>query len=61
MKWSREAALEINPQDPLIASHVKPVLNEVYSAMHKFSTEASAEDMSNLRLCMHVVNSILRT
>jgi len=60
LQWIREAVLELKPDDPLVANHLKPVLGAVYAAMQAFVADAG-EHASALRLCMHVLNSLLLT
>lgn len=57
LAWIREATMLINPQDPQMARHVKPVLESVHSALQAAAARVSGKDASSCRLTMHVVHS----
>lgn len=61
LQWITEVASAINPTDPLIAMHVRPIFEQVYSTMaHQRSLPtANSADASCIRLIMHVINSVL--
>ncbi|XP_020110073.1 enhancer of mRNA-decapping protein 4-like [Ananas comosus] len=59
--WMTDVAVAINPSDPMISLHVRPIFEQVYNILgHQRSlpTVTPAES-SNIRLLMHVVNSVL--
>ncbi|KAL5699928.1 hypothetical protein ACHQM5_025448 [Ranunculus cassubicifolius] len=59
--WMRDVAVAINPADPVIAVHVRPIFEQVYQILgHQCSLPATApSDTSSIRLVMHVINSLL--
>ncbi|WOL13921.1 enhancer of mRNA-decapping protein 4-like isoform X2 [Canna indica] len=59
--WMTDVAVQINPADPTIASYVRPIFEQVYNILaHQRSLPAGAGSESpNLRLVMHVINSVL--
>ncbi|KAJ0986941.1 hypothetical protein J5N97_005297 [Dioscorea zingiberensis] len=59
--WITEVAAAINPTDPLIAMHVRPIFEQVYNTLaHQRSLPATTTaDVSSIRLIMHVINSVL--
>ena len=59
LAWIREAAMLINPRDPLLARHVRPVLDGVHSALHAAAARVTGGEASSCRLAMHVVHSQL--
>ncbi|KAH7689099.1 enhancer of mRNA-decapping protein 4 [Dioscorea alata] len=61
LQWITEVASAINPTDPLIAMHVRPIFEQVYNTMaHQRSLPTSnSADASCIRLIMHVINSVL--
>ncbi|KAL4185874.1 hypothetical protein AMTRI_Chr10g232980 [Amborella trichopoda] len=62
LTWIREAALVLNPTDPIINAHVRGILEQVYQMlMHHMSLATSSSDSSNLRVVMHIINSLLST
>ncbi|KAF8031761.1 hypothetical protein BT93_D0853 [Corymbia citriodora subsp. variegata] len=63
LSWMTDVAGAINPSDPLIAVHVRPIFEQVYqilSHQRTLPTNASPE-LSSIRLLMHVINSMLMT
>ena len=61
--WMTEVAAAINPADPMIAMHVRPIFEQVYQILnHQRSMPTiSGAELSNIRLLMHVINSMLMT
>jgi enhancer of mRNA-decapping protein 4 len=60
LRWIQEAVLTLNPKDPTVAGHVRGILEEVLSNLHRQANIAGPGDLSNqMRLVTHVVNSML--
>jgi enhancer of mRNA-decapping protein 4 len=67
LSWIREAALALNPDDPLLAPHMRPFLHQLHQNLLRQmeQTTVSGDQMtvpgeqSNLRLVIHVVRSLL--
>lgn len=61
LAWMTEVAVAINPADPLIAMHVRPVLEQVYQILghQRNLSTTSASDANTIRVLMHVINSVL--
>jgi len=57
LQWIREAAMNINPRDPVIAHQVKPVLQGVANSLANNVQKMSPSDASNCKLTIHVVRS----
>eukprot|EP00252_Welwitschia_mirabilis_P011042 TRINITY_DN2483_c0_g4_i1.p1 TRINITY_DN2483_c0_g4~~TRINITY_DN2483_c0_g4_i1.p1 ORF type:complete len:995 (-),score=261.46 TRINITY_DN2483_c0_g4_i1:503-3487(-) len=58
--WIREAALQLNPNDPRLSCHMRPILGELYQNLHRqMLVTTSPAEASSIRLVLHVVNSIL--
>jgi enhancer of mRNA-decapping protein 4 len=59
--WIRDAALAIDPSDAALAAHMRPILEAVFAGLHACATapETPAPVKNDLRLCIHVVNSLL--
>ena len=60
--WITDVAVAINPTDPMITLHVRPIFEQVYNILlaHLRSLPTtSASEASNIRLIMHVINSVL--
>jgi enhancer of mRNA-decapping protein 4 len=58
--WIREAALSLDPSDPVLTVHVQPILSQLYTLLQQHSQDADGAVKTDLRLCMRVVNSLLR-
>jgi enhancer of mRNA-decapping protein 4 len=56
-----DVAMAINPVDPMIAVHVRPIFEQVYSQLaHQLSLPTiSSSDGTSIRMLMHVINSVL--
>ena len=60
LRWIQEAVLSLNPKDPTVVGHVRGILEEVLSNLHRQANIAGPGDLSNqMRLVTHVVNSML--
>ncbi|XP_019704020.2 enhancer of mRNA-decapping protein 4 isoform X1 [Elaeis guineensis] len=59
--WMTEVAVAINPTDPMITMHVRPIFEQVYNILaHQRSLPTTtASEAANVRLIMHVINSVL--
>lgn len=64
LTWIRDVAVAINPADPMISMHVRPIFEQVYQIVnhhHRSLPTSSSADLSNIRLVLHVLNSMLMT
>ena len=61
LAWIRDACLAVDPSDPQLAAHVRPILEVVMSGLHECAgkAETPAGVKADLKLCVHVVNSLL--
>ncbi|RRT64118.1 hypothetical protein B296_00042136 [Ensete ventricosum] len=61
VSWMTDVALVINPTDPLITLYIQPILEQVYNILaHQRSLPTtSASEITNMRVVMHVINSVL--
>ncbi|KAG0566280.1 hypothetical protein KC19_7G051900 [Ceratodon purpureus] len=60
LSWIREAALALNPDDPLLAPHMRPFLQQLYQNLHRQVQQTTVPgEQANLRLVIHVVHSLL--
>ncbi|KAL5972346.1 hypothetical protein ACLOJK_041599 [Asimina triloba] len=61
LEWMRDAAVAINPIDPSIAVHVRPIFEQVYQILghHRSAPTTTAAEGNSIRLVMHVINSVL--
>ncbi|XP_058787969.1 enhancer of mRNA-decapping protein 4-like [Vicia villosa] len=61
--WMTDVATAINPSDPMITMHVRPIFEQVYQILnHQRSLPTiSGADLSSTRLLLHVINSMLTT
>jgi enhancer of mRNA-decapping protein 4 len=57
LAWIREAALQLNPKDPVLARHLRPVLEGVHTALAAAAARATGPDAASCRLALHVVHS----
>ena len=63
LAWMTDVAVALNPADPMIAVHVRPIFEQVYQILnhHRSLPSTSTTDLSSTRLLMHVINSMLMT
>lgn len=63
LAWIREAAMALDPADPLLARHMRGILEHVAAAVAAVGAAAGTapEDASACRYVLHVVNSLLRS
>ncbi|KAK6934665.1 Enhancer of mRNA-decapping protein 4, WD40 repeat region [Dillenia turbinata] len=63
LTWMTDVAVAINPADPMIAVHVRPIFEQVYQILnhHRSLPTTSISEISNLRVVMHIINSMLMT
>ncbi|XP_077237507.1 enhancer of mRNA-decapping protein 4-like [Tasmannia lanceolata] len=64
LEWMRDVAMAINPADPMIAMHVRPILEQVYQILGNHqrtlaTTTITTAEANSIRLVMHVINSVL--
>ncbi|XP_061353265.1 enhancer of mRNA-decapping protein 4-like isoform X2 [Gastrolobium bilobum] len=61
--WMTDVAAAINPSDPMITMHVRPIFEQVYQILnHQRSLPTmTGADLSSIRLLLHVINSMLMT
>ncbi|KAG6513328.1 enhancer of mRNA-decapping protein 4-like [Zingiber officinale] len=59
--WMTDVAVAINPADPMIALHVRPIFEQVYSMLGRQRSlpTTAAPESASIRLLMHVINSVL--
>lgn len=50
---------QINPRDPVLARHLRPVLEGVHAALQAAAGRVSGQDAASCRLAMHVIHSQL--
>ncbi|XP_031403990.1 enhancer of mRNA-decapping protein 4-like isoform X2 [Punica granatum] len=63
LSWMTDVAGVINPSDPIIAVHVRPIFEQVYQILnHQRSVPTlGGSELSTVRLLMHVINSMIMT
>ena len=62
LDWIRDTCLAIDPQDPALKLHVRPVLTSVYESLRRLGSSSQSISPSvkaAARLVVHVVNSLL--
>ena len=59
LRWLRAAALTLNAHDKHIAPHVAGILGALLRTLDKESEKASKEDRAELKVLVHIVNSVL--
>ncbi|KAF3638559.1 Enhancer of mRNA-decapping protein 4 [Capsicum annuum] len=61
LSWMGDLLPAINPTDPMIAMHVRPIFEQVYQILHhrRNVPNAPPAEVSNIRLILHVINSML--
>ncbi|KAK6947144.1 Enhancer of mRNA-decapping protein 4, WD40 repeat region [Dillenia turbinata] len=63
LTWMTDVAVAINPADPMIVVHVRPIFEQVYQILnhHRSLPTTSNSEISNMRVVMHIINSMLMT
>ena len=62
LKWIQSIALALDPKDPLLAPHVKHILETLYSNLQRVSAESSNREAANqAHMCLHLINSLLHS
>ncbi|CAA3020049.1 enhancer of mRNA-decapping 4-like [Olea europaea subsp. europaea] len=63
LTWMREVLSAINPTDPMIVVHVRPIFEQVYQVLnhHRNLPTTNGSELPKIRLIMHVINSMLMT
>lgn len=61
LAWMTDVAACIIPHDPMIAVHVRPILEQVYQILNhqRNLPTTSTTELSSIRVVMHVINSML--
>ncbi|KAL5577748.1 hypothetical protein UlMin_019447 [Ulmus minor] len=61
--WMTDVAAAINPADPMITMHIRPIFEQVYQILHhqRSSPTITGAELTSIRLLMHVINSMLMT
>jgi enhancer of mRNA-decapping protein 4 len=61
LAWIRDSCLAIDPSDAMLSAHMRPILESVFGGLHEASQSPAtpAAVKGDLRLCVHVVNSLL--
>jgi len=61
LQWMTNVAVAIQPTDPIIAMHVRPIFEQVYGVLaHQRSLPTTnASDAKKISLIMHVITSVL--
>eukprot|EP01018_Ginkgo_biloba_P006544 Gb_36346 [translate_table: standard] len=58
--WIREASSVLNPNDLMLARHMRGILTHLYQNLHRqMLTNNSGAEANSIRLVLHVVNSLL--
>ncbi|KAJ4893510.1 Enhancer of mRNA-decapping protein 4 [Raphanus sativus] len=58
LAWMTDVVTAINPSDPMVAAHGRPIFEQVYQILHHHRN-VPGSDVSATRLIMHVINSML--
>ncbi|GAB2279786.1 hypothetical protein Dimus_014425 [Dionaea muscipula] len=63
LTWMTAVVVAINPSDPMIVMHVRPIFEQVYQILshHRSLPSATAAELTSIRIIMHVINSMLMT
>jgi hypothetical protein len=63
ISWMTDVSTAINPSDPMITMHVRPIFEQVYQILNhqRNLPSISGSDLSSIRLLLHVINSMLTT
>ncbi|KAF3451917.1 hypothetical protein FNV43_RR08013 [Rhamnella rubrinervis] len=61
LAWMTDVAVAINPTDPMISMHIRPIFEQVYQILthHRNLPTISPSEANSIRLLTHVINSVL--
>lgn len=61
LDWLRAAALVLNPADPVLASHMRPILEDLVGKVQAKadSSEPGLQQSSSCRLVLRILRSLL--
>ncbi|CAK9148903.1 unnamed protein product [Ilex paraguariensis] len=61
LSWMRDTVVAINPSDPIVAMHVRPIFEQVYQILnhHLSLPTATSGEVSSARVVIHIINSML--
>ncbi|XP_078443223.1 enhancer of mRNA-decapping protein 4-like [Wolffia australiana] len=61
LAWMTQVAVAVDPNDPMIKLHVRPIFDQVYQILlHQRSLPTTtAADSNSIRLMLHVIHSVL--
>ncbi|KAL0055405.1 hypothetical protein WJX82_000055 [Trebouxia sp. C0006] len=60
LKWIQSTSMALDPKDPLLAPHVKPILDQLHSKLQHVSAESpNREAASQALMCLHLINSVI--
>lgn len=61
LAWIRDSCLMVDPSDSMLSQHMRPILEAVFNSLTQAASnpQTDAATKSELRLCIHVVNSLL--
>lgn len=63
LQWMTAVAMAIQPTHQMIAAHVRPIFEQVYGVLARQQSVpgTSPLEANNIRLMMHVINSVMMT
>ncbi|DBA67146.1 TPA: hypothetical protein ACH3X2_001468 [Trebouxia sp. C0005] len=60
LKWIQSTSMALDAKDPLLAPHVKPILDQLHSKLQHVSAESpNREAASQALMCLHLINSVI--
>eukprot|EP00250_Pteridium_aquilinum_P015575 c22652_g1_i1 orf=175-4566(+) len=60
LMWIKDAAIALNPHDPVLAPHMRHFLEKLYASLHELAKTSLSPDLANnTRLVIYVVHSLL--
>lgn len=59
LQWIKEAAPALDPSDPLLAPHMRHILQQLFNALQARQAMAPPAEARTVRMVSHLVNSLL--
>ncbi|KFK38666.1 hypothetical protein AALP_AA3G144200 [Arabis alpina] len=59
LAWMTDVLRAINPTDPMIAVHARPIFEQVYQILLHRSNAPGSSDVAAIKFVMHVINSMI--
>lgn len=60
LDWIQQTTLSLDPEDTLLAAHMRPILGQLYNSLHQLISQKPEQGRA-IRMVIHLVNSLMGT